>query len=139
MARMIIEKSTIADGDELNFLIGMLKTFMDANHPQIKEKFEASKTAVSTVQADGATTGPTELTSALSDFVTDVVAVNDYVTILKSDEEANIGTWRITEITDLNTLVIDGTLVADTGMSFTVDRGRSLRDSRNDMNIHFLP
>ncbi len=140
MTRMIVEKPTagFSTGAHLQALVDELVRFVKGN-PTLAEAAMSAKTAVSTVQADGTSAaGPTSLTSALSDFVTDVVAVGDYVTILKSDEEANIGCWRVTAVVDLNELTLDAALVSDTAMSFTVDRGRYFRHSLNDMNVHFI-
>ncbi len=139
MPRVILEKTTLATGDDLITTLQELAKYVGANTPAIITAFDTSKTAVSTVATDAATTSATEFTSATGDFVNDAVVADDYVTILKSDEEANIGTWRVTSRVSLTELVLDATLVADSSMTFTVDRVRHVRHSIGDLNIFFLP
>lgn len=140
MTRLIVEKGTgFTTGAHLQDLIRELQRFASGN-PALLEAIMSSKTAVSTVAVDGDSSGgPTSFVSTGADFDTDVVVEGDYVTILKSDEEANIGTWRVVSRTNQTTLVLDATLVSDTGMTFTVDRTRHARHSQADINIFVLP
>ena len=134
MAKLTIWKTDFTD---LQSLMRDVARFFKQNPSLITTTEAATDTNVSTVLADGATTSGTNFTSVLSDFVTDAVVPGDYVTILKSDELANVGRHRVVSVTNLTTLVLDANLVTDTVMTFTVDQNKMFQLD-NDVNIDIL-
>ncbi len=134
MAKLTIWKTDFTD---LQSLIRDVAKFFKQNPSLITTKEAATNTEVTSIQVDGASAAATGFTSALADFVTDAVVAGDYVEVTKSDEIQNVGRHRVVSVTDLNTLVVDANLVADTGMTFTVQQNKMFQLD-NDINIDVL-
>jgi hypothetical protein len=76
-----------------------------------------------------ATTSGSTLTDTTADFVTDAVDADDDMVEISASTGGNLGTFPISSITNLNTIVVTGTLGTGTGVSYRVLRAPKVFDS----------
>lgn len=135
MVKVTIYKSAVTD---FVSLIRDLNRFVKQNPDILQGLDDATETEVTSIEIDGVSTGGTNFSSALADFVTDVVVPGDYVWIIVSPgTPENLGRWRVESVTDLNTLVLDANLTADTVISFTVEQNKMVQLD-NDIHIDVI-